>query len=333
MSMLAAYARTRLRIFTHFFFVVLGCLAVTVQARAAYPDRPIVIISPLPAGGANDTITRIFAQELSKRLGQQVITENRSGAGGNLGTQAAARATADGHTLVMAPAAPVVINQYLYSNLGYDPIKDLAPIALIADVPIVLAMNPALGIKNLQGLVDVARNKPGTLSFGTPGVGSVQHLTGELLKKYANIDIVHVPYRGGAPAMNDVLSGHIQILIDSLPGSIGQIKEGALRGVAIAGSVRNPQLPDVATVAEQGFPGFAASTWFALFAPSGTTPDILKRLTDETRFILQQPGFAAQIQKLGAETGTLVGADMTAFVGAETKKWKNVIEEAGIKAP
>jgi tripartite-type tricarboxylate transporter receptor subunit TctC len=302
-------------------------------AAQNYPERVVRIVNPFPPGGSVDTMARILAQKLSDNLGQQFIVENRAGAGGNTGAEGVAKSEPDGYTLLFTAPGPLAINQNLYSKgLPYDPAKDFAPIALFATAPIVLMVHPSLPAKNVQELIALAKKEPGKVNFASAGNGSTNHLSGELFKKLADINIVHVPYRGAGPAMNDLVGGHVQMFFDLLPSSLQQINGGKVRGLANAGAKRPTALPDLPTVAEQGLPGFDSSSWFGFVAPAATPAPVLAKLSQEVAKILRDPDMIKRIHELGCEPGTVFGKDFGAFMQAETAKWGEVIKASGAKA-
>jgi len=321
-------------ILRRFVLAAFAFLALSVVAGAQpYPQRVVRIINPFPPGGSVDVMARILAQKLSDNLAHQVIVENRAGAGGNTGAEFVAKSEPDGYTLLFTAPGPLVVNQTLFTQgLPYDPVKDFAPIALFATAPIVLMVHPAVPAKNVQELIALARKEPGRIHFASAGPGSTNHLSGELFKSMANIDIVHVPYRGAGPAMNDLIGGHVEMFFDLLPASLQQISAGKVRGLANAGATRPSALPDLPTVAEQGLAGFSASSWFGLVAPSRTPAPVVERLIQETEKIVKSPEISARIRELGSEPGTAFGADFAAFMQAEAKKWGEVIRISGAKA-
>jgi tripartite-type tricarboxylate transporter receptor subunit TctC len=316
------------------FIALASVFVLTTPAGAQnYPERVVHIVNPFPPGGSVDVVARILAQKLSENLGQQFIVETRTGAGGNTGADSVAKSDPDGYTLLFTAPGPLVINQTLYTKgLPYDPAKDFAPVALFAMVPTVLMVHPGLPANNLQELIAYAKANPGKVNFGSAGIGSTPHLSGELLKTMAKIDIVHVPYRGTAPATGDLIGGHIQMMFDLLPAGLPQIESGKVRALANAGATRPPVLPNLPTVAEQGLPGFAAASWFGLVAPVKTPAPVLAKLTDEVAKVLKSPDIIKRIRELGAEPGTAFGNGFAAFMDAETKKWAEVIRTSGAKA-
>jgi tripartite-type tricarboxylate transporter receptor subunit TctC len=299
-------------------------------AAAGFPDHPVRIVVPFPAGGSNDVVARFLAMKLYEVWGQQVIIDNRAGAGGNIGAEMVARSAPDGYTLLLTAPPPLVVNQSLYPHLEFDPIADFAPVALVGSVQIVLAVNPEVKATDVRGLIALAKATPGKLNFGSSGYGSTNHLAGELFKKLAGIDIVHVPYRGAAPAMNDLVSGHIPILFDNMPGVRAQVLAGAIRPIAVAGAARSPLLPEVPTMAEAGVAGFEASSWFGLVAPVKTPPEVMKALTEAVMKALRDPDLAKKLADVGAEPGTLSGSEFGAYLHAEADKWSNVVRDAGV---
>ena len=312
--------------------VALAALTGEVGAQN-YPNRVVRIIVPFPPGGSVDVTARMLAQKLSDNLGQQFIVENRAGAGGNTGADYVAKSDPDGYTLLHTAPGPLVVNQTLFTKgLPYDPAKDLAPIALFAVAPIVLMVNPAVPVNNVQELIALAKSQPGKINFASAGPGSTNHLSGELFKSMAKIDIAHVPYRGAGPAMNDLIGGHVQMFFDLLPASLQQINSGKVRALANAGAKRPSALPNLPTVAEQGLPGFDASSWVGLVAPAQTPAPVVARLADEVQKVLKSPDMIAKIHELGSEPGTAFRNDFAAFMKAETAKWGEVIRVSGATA-
>ena len=313
---------------------LLSLLVLALQVAAeTYPERVIRIVNPFPPGGSVDVTARILAQKLSENLGQQVIVENRAGAGGNTGADSVAKAEADGYTLLFTAPGPLVINQTLYTKgLPFDPTKDFAPVALFAVAPIVLMVHPGVAAQNVQELIALAKAQPGNISFASAGNGSTNHLAGEMFKSMAKIDIVHVPYRGAGPAMNDLIGGHVQTFFDLLPSSLPQIKTGKVRALGNAGAQRPAALANLPTVAEQGLPGFDASSWMGLVAPAKTPAPVLARLSEEIARVLKEPDMIVRIRELGSEPGHAFGAAFGTFMHAETAKWAEVIRTSGAKA-
>ncbi|MBN8941929.1 MAG: tripartite tricarboxylate transporter substrate binding protein [Rhizobiales bacterium] len=300
-------------------------------AEAAFPERAVRIIVPFPAGGSNDVIARLIGQRLSEIWKQPVVIENRPGAGGNIGTEAVVRSDPDGYTLLVTAPGPLVINPALYSGLSFKPLEDLAPVALVADVPIVLAVNPQVGATTVAELIALAKAQPGKLLFGSSGNGTTNHLAGELLKSLAGINMGHVPYRGAAPAMSDLIAGHIPVMFDNLPAVRPQVAGGKIRALAVAGASRSPLVPDLPTMAEAGVAGFDASAWFGLSAPARTPPEVMKVLVDTVTAILKEPETAAKFAELGAQPGTLFGPAFGDYLRSETTKWSGIVRSASVK--
>jgi len=321
------------RLFRCCTIVAVALLMLAVPAGAQhYPERVIRIVNPFPPGGSVDIMARILAQKLGERFGQQVIVENRAGAGGNTGADSVAKAEPDGYTLLFTAPGPLVINQSLYTKLPFEPAKDFAPIGLFAVSPIVLLVHPGVAARNVQELIALAKAQPGKITFASAGSGSTNHLAGEMFKSLAKIDIVHVPYRGAGPAMNDLIGGHVQMFFDLLPSSLQQIKVGTVRPLANAGAKRPAALPDLPTVAEQGLTGFDAASWTGIVAPARTPAPILARLAEEVGKVVKDPEVSARIHELGSEPGTVFGKEFATFMQTETTKWTEVIHISGAKA-
>lgn len=309
---------------------VFALALMAVPAAAAFPERAVRIIVPFPPGGSNDVIARILGQRLSEIWKQPVVIENRAGAGGNVGAEGVARSPADGYTLLLAAPGPLAINPSLFQRMNFDPLKDFAPVALAASVPIVLAVNPQVRATTVAELIALAKAEPGKLHFGSSGAGSTNHLAGELFKTLAGINIVHVPYRGAAPAMNDLVAGHIPFMFDNMPAIRPQVAGGRIRALAVAGATRSPLYPNLPTMAEAGVTGFEASAWFGLVAPAGTPADVMKVLVETTAAVLKEPGIVARFAELGAEPGTVSGEAFGRFLKTESDKWSGIVRAAGV---
>ena len=308
-------------------------LALAPAAGAAaddYPTRPVRLIVPFPPGGSNDVVGRLIAKVLGEKIGQQVFVDNRGGAGGMIGTDALAKATPDGYTLGIVSIAHAV-NPALHP-ITYDPIKSFAPVSILATGPNVLVVNPDLPVKSVKELIALAKQKPGELNYASAGIGSFQHLGGELFKLLAGVDIVHVPYKGGGPAMQDVVGGHIKIMFSSLIQTTPLIKSGHLRPLGTGGEKRSAVLPNVPTIAEAGVPGYAANNWWGILAPAGTPKPILDKLYNDVQLALQSPEMQQQFEREGAATVTMTPAEFVDFMKAEIDKWGRVVKEGGIKA-
>lgn len=303
----------------------------TLPARAEFPERGVKIVVPFPAGGSNDVVARLLGTKLSELWGQTVVIDNRGGGGGNIGAEAVARSPADGYTLLLTAPGPLAVNHSLYAQLPFSPTQDFTPIALIASVPIVLAVNPGVKAKSVAELIALAKASPGKLNFGSSGYGSTNHLAGELLKTHAAIDIVHVPYRGAAPAMNDLIAGQIPMMFDNMPAIRPQVLGGTIRAIAVAGAVRSPLFPELPTMVEAGVADFEASSWFGLVAPAKTPPDVINVLTQAVAKILKDPDMTKRLADVGAEPGTLSGDAFGAFLRSESDKWGQVVKTAGVR--
>src|SRR6201993_5340872 len=289
-------------------FAAVAALVLNAAGPAqAYPDRPVRIVVPFPAGGSNDVIARLMAQKLGAVWGKSVIVENRPGAGGNVGSEYVARSSPDGYTLLLTAPGPLAVNQTLYSHLSFDPLKDFAPVALVASVPIVLMVHPSVKARTVAELIALAKTEPGKLNFGSSGNGSTNHLAGELFKSLAGIDIVHIPYRGASPAMNDLIAGHIPMMFDNMPAVRPQVEGGAVRALAVAGTSRSGVFPSVPTMEEAGVKGFEATAWFGLVAPAKTPADVLTILDTTSAQVLKDPDTAKKFEALGADPGSAVG--------------------------
>jgi tripartite-type tricarboxylate transporter receptor subunit TctC len=305
--------------------------AVSRVARAqAYPTRPVRIIVGFPPGGTADIVARLMGQRLSERLGQPFVIENRPGAGGNIGTEAVVRAPADGYALLLA-ATLNTINATLYDKLNYNFIRDIAPVACIIRTPLVMVVNPAVPAKTLPEFIAYAKDKPGKVTMASAGTGTLSHIAGELFKMMTGIDMLHVPYRGGAPALTDLMGGQVQVYFSPLPESISTIKGGKVRALAVTTAVRSEALPDVPTVGDFAA-GYEATVWFGIGAPKATTAEIVDKLNKEINAGLADPKIKARLADLGGTP--LVGspADFGKFIADETEKWAKVIKFAGIKA-
>jgi len=305
-------------------------LALTAGAFADdYPNRPIRLIIPFPPGGSNDVVGRLVAKYLSDQLGQQVYIDNRGGAGGTIGSDLAAKATPDGYTLLVISLAHAV-SPWLH-KLTYDPIKSFTPVAMFGSGTNVLAVNPDLPVHSVKELIALAKAKPGELNYASAGVGSFQHLGGELFKLLAGVDIVHVPFRGGGPAMVDVIGGHTKIMFSSLIQTTPHLKTGQLRALGTGGAKRNPVLPDVPTIGET-VPGYEANNWWGMLAPAGTPPAIVEKLNKAVSAALDAPELDKQFAAQGATVVKKAPVEFGKYIEAETAKWGKVVKQGHISA-
>jgi tripartite-type tricarboxylate transporter receptor subunit TctC len=313
--------------------VALAVFAAAPQLAAAqaYPSKPVRLVVPFPPGGSTDIVARIVAQKLGERLGQQVVVENRGGAGGTIGTEAVAKSAPDGHTLVLGTTSTHVVAPSVYQKIGYDPIKDFAPISLLAVTPYLLVVNPDLKVSSLKEFVGYVKARPGKLNYASAGTGSTTHLAMEMLKTEAGLYIVHIPYNGNGPAGTAVIAGQVEVLFGSLPAVLPHAKSGRVRPIAVGTPKRSPSLPDVPTVAESGFPGFDASLWLAIMAPAGTPPAVIDRLHKETLAAIAAPDAADALNKAGAEPITSTPAELAGMVKDGVAKYAKVIKQAGVQ--
>jgi tripartite-type tricarboxylate transporter receptor subunit TctC len=309
----------------------LALLLAATKARAdSYPSRPIKFLVPWPAGGVADTIARVVADKLSERLGQRLIVENKPGASGNIGMAAAAAAPADGFTLVLTPTNSLTVNQSLYKDLPFDTARDFLPLTVLATVPNVLVVNRTVLASNLAELVAYAKANPGKLSFASPGLATGAHLAGELLKVEAGIDMLHVPYTGIAPAMNDVVGERVSLMFLGISSALPQIRAGTLRALAVAALKRSPLLPDVPLVADAGYPGFDVTSWYGIALRTGTPADVVDRLYRELSEILRLDELRERFAGMGVEPGGLPPPKFAELVRSESAKWRD-IARANIK--
>ncbi|CAN7770078.1 tripartite tricarboxylate transporter substrate binding protein [Variovorax sp. LjRoot84] len=307
-------------------------LALAPAQAADYPDKPIRLITPFPPGGGTDAVARIVGDKLAELLGQAVVVDNKGGAGGSLGTEQAARAAPDGYTLVLGSSATHAVNPSLYSKLGYDPIADFAPVSPVASTPLLLMVSPSMQVKNVAELIALAKTKPAGagLSYASAGPGSAQHLGGELFKTMSGANLLHVPYKGAGPAMADVLAGHVDMMFDTMPSALPQLRSGKLRVLGISSAARNAGLPDVPAIAE-AVPGYELVTWYGLFAPKGTPPAIVERLNREVQRVLASKEVQEKFKTAGIDVNWSSSADFSALVKREVPKWRKVIQQSGAK--
>ena len=313
-----------------------AALAATVLATAAaaaaaadYPSRPIRLIVPFSAGGTSDFLARTIAERLGGRLGQTVVVDNKPGAGGNIGSAAVAQAEPDGYTLLLGTVGTHAINSSLYKKMPFDAVKDFAPVTLVAAVPNMLVVHPSLPVKSVAELVELAKAKPGKLNFASSGNGSSIHLSGELFKTLAGVDMTHVPYKGSGPAVADLLGGQVNMMFDNMPSSLPHVKAGKVRALAVTSAKRSPAMPDLSTMAEAGIKGYDASAWFGILAPAGTPPAVVDRLNAEIVKVLHLPEVADRLSQQGAVPTTSTPQEFAAYIRAETAKWAKVVKASG----
>jgi len=307
-------------------------LAAAPAAFAAYPDKPIRLIVPFPAGGATDVVARLLGARLSQSLQQTVVVENRTGAGGNIGAGVVAKAAPDGYTVLIASPAEVAINEYLYASMSYDPAKDLVPVAKLAAAPLVLVVNSQSPDVSVAALVRRLKSNPEGASFASSGTGGPQHLAGELFRLLSNTQLTHVPYKGGAPAMTDLLGGRVGMFFAGLPPALPHIQAGKLRVLGVSTAQRSALLPQAPTVAEQGLPGFDIENWQGAFVPAGTPAAVVDLLARSIGEISSDKAFAQQLQAQGAAPAFLEPKAFAAFVAAERRKFAKLVKDSGAKA-
>ena len=310
--------------------VVIGLAMAGLATAQKYPAKPITVIVPQAAGGANDTIARVVAQKLSEQLGQSVVIENRVGAGGNVGTAAAAKARPDGYTVMITADSAQVINPFLYQSTGFDPVKDFEPVAPLARAGYVLVANPTFPANNVSELVALAKAAPGKYAIASAGNGTLNHLIAEMLQKAADIKLVHVPYRGAAAAATDVVGGQVPLSVQSMPSSIGFIRAGKLKVLGVVNERRLPALPDAPTIGET-IKGFGATPWYGMFAPAGTPKDIIRLLQDEVAKALDSAEAKDKLAVVGCEPYKGTSEQLAALVKDDLVRWSRIVKESGAK--
>jgi len=310
---------------------VILCAVSGLAVAQPFPSKPVRLIVPFPAGGGSDVVGRLVAQKLSERMGQQVFVDNRAGAGGSIGTEAAVKAPPDGYTTVLASTSEVSINPALY-KLTYDPVRDLTPTVLVGATPMVILVHPSLPVKTLKDLVALAKAKPGALNVASAGNGTITHLSGEMFRSQVGVNWTHVPYKGAPPALTDLASGQVQVMFSSLPAAMAFLRANRVKPIAVSAQRRAPALPDTPTAAEAGFPGYDVEYWYGLFLPVATPKDVVAKLHDETMQVLRQPDFVTNLANQGATPGAMTQAQFADFVKSESGKWGQVVRASGAKA-
>jgi tripartite-type tricarboxylate transporter receptor subunit TctC len=312
---------------------LLSCMAgpAAAQSAPAWPTKPVRIISPFAPGGGADITARAIGQKLSPALGQQVVIDNRGGAGGMIGVELAAKSAPDGYTLVLGTIGPIAINPSLYAKMPYDPVKDLIPITLAANALNILVVHPSLPAKNVREFVALAKARPNDLNFGSSGPGAADHLAGELFNYMTGAKMTHVPYKGGAPAMIDLVAGNVQLIFSTVSTAVGSIQGNKVRAIAMAGNQRFELMPEIPTMSEGGLKGFEANNWYGMFAPAGTPKEITVRVHDETVKALAAPDVKKRLLETGIVATTSTPEQFAAYIDSETKKWAKVIKAANIK--
>lgn len=315
--------------FTRILMVTVALLAGTAGWAQSYPERPIHLVVPYPPGGSADVLARLLGQKLGDRLGQSVIVENKAGAGTAVGTRAVATAAPDGYTLLMGTVSSHAINPAM-NNVGYDPVTDFSPITRLASIPFVLIANPSVPGGNLADVVRLAKERPGSISYSSAGPGTSNHLAGELFASAANIDLLHVPYRGSSPALQDLVGGQVNLMFDLQATAEKYVSSGKVKALAVTGAQRSALLPNVPTVSESGYPGFEVNAWFGLFAPRGVPQAIVDKLNAAAVAVIQAPEFQERLKSMGADPESSTAAAFAAFVRSESDKWSGVVKRAGL---
>ncbi|WP_258307884.1 Bug family tripartite tricarboxylate transporter substrate binding protein [Cupriavidus plantarum] len=306
--------------------------APSASAAETFPSKPLRLVVPFTPGGTTDILARLVAQKAGEVLGQSIVVDNRPGAGGNIGAEAVARSAPDGYTLLMGTLGTQVTNQFIYARMPYDSAKDFTPVTLVANSPNVLLINSTLKAQTIGELIALAKREPGKINYASTSTGGSPHLSGELLNMMAGTSMQHVPYKGAAPAMTDLLAGQVNLMFDNLPSALAQIQAGKVKALAVTGVRRASVLPSVPTVRESGLPGYEVNSWFGLLVPAGTPPERVRQLQQAVDKVLAMPEVRQRIEQLGAEPGGEGSAAFAKEIGSDTEKWSRVIRTAGIKA-
>ncbi len=314
------------------YLIAAGLLLCASLAHAqAYPSKPVRMILAFPPGGPTDIVARVLAQKLTEQLGQQVVVDNKPGAGGNIGAELAARAPNDGYTIFYNTSA-IVIGPALYSKVSYDTLKDFVPVALTAAIPMVLVVHPSIAAKSMKEFVDLAKSKPGQMSYSSSGTGTITHLASAMLTSHMGLSAVHIPYKGSAPGLVDLAAGQTQFMTDTINTALPYIKDGRMRAIAVTSAKRSSVLPDLPTFHESGLPGFDAAAWQGVVVPAGTAPEIVNKLNAEIIKALQDPALRVRLAAQGADVYGSTPAEYAAYIRAEMPRWAKAVKESGAKA-
>jgi len=317
---------------TAFVVLLLSTMSTGAAAQQGYPDKPIRLIVPYPAGGGTDVMARAFAQKLAAALAVQVVVDNRAGAGGNIAASAAAKAPPDGYTLFFGAAGPLAVNPALYAKLPFDPVKDFAPIGLVGLMPLLLTVPTSLDVHSVKDLIALAKARPGQLNYASSGIGGTTHLAMERLKSQSGVNITHVPYKGTAAGVADMIGGNIHVIFDAWATTGSHVQAGKLRYLAVSTAARSALEPKVPTLAESGFPAFDLYVWYGLMAPAGTPPEVIARLSSETMKVMAQSDLKERFASLGMEPMSSTPEQFAAHLRAETAKWARIVRESGARA-
>lgn len=314
-----------------FLLIAIASIASATAWAQNWPTKPVTVVVPWPPGGPSDTAARPVSKAMSEALGQPFVVDNRGGASGNIGSALVAKAAPDGQTLLITSSSPIVINPHVYKQMPFDPQKDLAPVTNLLRVPLVLVVHPSVPAKNLKELIQHVKSEQGRFQYASSGNGTPQHMTGELFKTTAKLDMVHVPYKGSAPAITDLLGGHAPMMFDSTVAILPHIKSGKVRAIALTGSKRSPQLPDVPTFAEAGLPGVESYAWYGLFVPAKTPKELVAKINAAALAAMKQPEYQNVLKETGSDYVGDTPENFAAFVKAESDKWGKVAKETGAK--
>jgi tripartite-type tricarboxylate transporter receptor subunit TctC len=317
----------------HVFATILFSLAaVGAQAQSAFPERPVRVIVPYPPGGTADLLGRLISAKLGDAWGKSVVVENRGGAGGNIATEAVAKADPDGYTLLLCNAPVLAINPTLYGSVPFDPVRDFAPVAMIAEVPLFLVVNPSLPVKNFAEFLDHVKKAKGNINYASGSIGSTTHLSMELFKTMANVQLQHIPYKGSGPAIAAILGGEVQIMFELMPSAMPHVKSGRMRALAVTSRQRSQVMPELPTVAESGLPGYEVGSWFALCAPGKTPKGVVDKISADVAAAVNAPEMQQRILGLGAQPVVMTPEEFRGFLQAEITKWSKVVKDSGATA-